>query len=653
MRGLSVLKYILFLFCILFFSHAVAIDMRLKSKTPPLNFGTGTDNTIYVKPNPTFSNTGVDQFAPSSDPFKLKVPDTYTYGAVSGGVRFGMLYCSERTPEACKLISSCQGAGGYWDHLENTCKRAICPFGTTAEIFKPTKCRCNNDFYAFVERGNLLQSCPSNCSLSDNKIFNFQSRSCVCLDGFTMSSDGRCNANPAARNENSAPECWRELAEKAAACETSSNIAVSQCDSGEDDSIGAIQSLLVGSAGSAKENCEQAATATTSGYHHADDTRQACDEKITSCKTGCEEAKTYLNANKERAYSACRERAFQDQSNAGPPLPAERFNAMWDGQYQASLESQFQSLLAKVDTSRTSCESGSAAKGREKLTAAMAEMNTTSKSANQCVCQLDSKTADCAKFVKGPADCLEDPTLPGCKAASVNCFDPRDTSLKCICFRNPDGEECLGPMPANMKMKMNLQDQNALAATKEALDTRGNGSELSGMAAGKGTETSGEKKSVENPNVVAESGVIAPPEGAESGISSLANGEKPKAETAAAASRGLVGGGNPRSANSSAAAVINQPEVAKKIGGLFESAKSALSGIFKKGSKSDESSEYRDRNSGQNTFDPKKFRPRGMVRGIASDSELAGKHEDIWKVMNKQYKVQDQKDNFIFDIDKK
>lgn len=27
-------------------------------------------------------------------------------------------------------------------------------------------------------------------------------------------------------------------------------------------------------------------------------------------------------------------------------------------------------------------------------------------------------------------------------------------------------------------------------------------------------------------------------------------------------------------------------------------------------------------------------------------------HEDIWKVMNKQYKVQDQKDNFIFDAEK-
>lgn len=627
---MNVMKYILFLFCILFFNlSALAEDETASADNIRINLGN------YK------SNSGTD-----SDPFSLNTPPDFSFANTSGTMNFGGAYCSSQNLNACKTQYFCMKEGGHWDYLSESCKRASCHFGTTADMADPEKCICNGETFAYVERGNFLQSCPVRCQASENKSYAFFSRSCVCNDGFTMATNGACVANRPAQTAPNISECWRELAEKATACETAADTAVAECEPGENDSLQALQGLLAGTSGSAIDNCERAATASTSGYHHVEDTRRVCDEKINSCKTGCVDATAFLNANKARVYNACRERAYQAQIQAGPPLPQDRFNPMWDNDNKANLDSQFQSLLTKIESSRATCETGTAAKNREELSTAMNEMNTSSRNANQCVCQLGSTSADCAKSVVGPADCSADPSRPGCTAVADNCFDANNVSLKCICFRNPESAQCKGS--ANLNVKANEMDASGFAAKKNSIDTRSNNSEVSGMAAGKTTEGfSNIDNAGQKPEIYAQSELISE---AASGstISSAGNtgGEK-SAVAAASASSG--GAGNvSKSANPSPATAKNNVSVGSKLSGFFNTAKSAIGGIFKKGSGSKESSDdYRD---GSNpSFDQKKFRPRGMVRGIASVDGLAGKHEDIWKVMNKQYKVQDQKDNFIFE----
>lgn len=415
-----------------------------------------------------------------------------------------------------------------------------------------------------------------------------------------------------------------------------------------------MQNLLASSSGGASENCERAAIASTSGYHQVEGTLRLCDERINSCKTGCGDATIYLNANKERLYNACREKAFQDQVNSGPPLPPDRFNPMWDHENKANLDSQFQSLLTRVDTSRSTCETGTAATNRNSLSTASNEMNSTSRSANQCVCQLNSTNADCSKTAVGPADCSKNPALPGCAKVVDNCFDLKNTSLKCVCFRNPESIECKGSLPT-LNVKTTEMNANAFAGAKAA-DTRGSNAELSGMAAGKTTEGVSNVGVGNSENYAASSDPISVTAGAsDSGISSAGN---PGATTpAAAVGAGAPSGGGSGAGGTSSLVGPNSKDeggVVKKLSGFFETAKSALTGALKKGSGNSSSGDYRDGGDGQNQrIDHKRFRPRGMVRGIASDAEIAGKFEDIWKVMNKQYKVQDQKDNFIFDAEKK
>ena len=651
------MKYILFLICILSFNYSVFADPGSgitvnfsKSKLDP--FQSGSNFTDLNDPD-RFSMTTI------SDPFSLKAPPTISYGRdASGTFRIGNFVCSAQNPEVCKSYPSCRNAGGFWMILDNTCERVNCHIGTIGEINNPTKCNCLADAGFSVERGNFLQSCPSQCSLAQNKVFSFATKGCICTEGYTMNSQGICN--PAAAPAPAPPEvssCWRELVEKVASCESASTSAVSKCDPGEDDSLRAIQGLLTNTRGGAKETCDQIATASTSGFYQVENTRKTCDEQLSTCRTSCDEAKNYLMANKERLYNACRERAFQEQVSAGPPLPQDRFNPMWDGQNRASLEAEFQGLIRRTDSPKATCETGDAVKNREKLSTGMAEMNTTSKNASQCVCELNPGSTECSKSVVGPADCSANPNLAGCKNVAANCFDTNNISLKCICVRNPESAECKKLLPVNdNSITLN---ENSFAPVKNALDTRnGNGSEASGMASGKTTEESvGAADKIEKPSAgYAESGVI-PPEGASgTTFSSLSNAKAENAGVAAAAggSSGLSGGGARGSGavaaitnNTTAASVVN------RFGGLLDTAKSAIGGILKKGSGGSDSADYRDGGQSGSGFDAKKFRPRGMVRGLASDEVFAGKHEDIWKVMNKQYKVQDQKDNFIFEDLKK
>ena len=656
----GVMKYILFLLCILFFNLNVFAEGGLKVNGPNINLG--GSNSDYMTPTPDFSGSmnNKDRFTigSGSDPFQLSPPPDFTFGSISasGGIRFGPPTCSVRTPQVCQLYTSCRNVGGHWNVLDSKCEPAECIFGSTPEPFHPTRCRCNDEVWAVVERGNYLQNCPSQCSASQNKQYSFISKGCVCNEGYTMSTNGTCTADPQPATPDESL-CWRELAEKANSCETDSNVAVSQCDSGENDSLKAISGILISTAGSAQDNCERAATAGTSSFYKSEETFRLCDERINSCKTTCTDAKTYLNANKDRVYNACRDRAFSDQVNAGPPLPPDRFNPMYDGQNKATFESAFQSYIAKVDSSQATCETGTAATNRSTLSSAMNEMNTVSKNANKCVCQLGSTSADCAKVV-GPADCSTDSTLPGCsKLATVNCFDPKNTTLKCICFRNPDSVECTGAMP-KINVKENDIESSAFAGMQKGIDTRGNGeSDASGFATGKTTMSDsnvGLGKS--GSELYAEATLDAPPAAASG--SAFSSEASARGVVAPSAPAGLSGGGAARGGGSSAAApeAANNFGVASKLGAFFENAKSAIGGVFKKGASGSNSSgdDYRDNGQRNNpAFDAKKFRPRNIVRGIASDNDIAGKHEDIWKVMNKQYKVQDQKDNFIFDTDKK
>lgn len=644
------MKYILFLFSILFFNISLWAD-------PATDLGSGIQVNLDAYKSNKFS-----------DPYSLSSPDldimpSYSYAVGSGTTRLGRATCSPEHPEACVLISQCIRAGGYWNPIDSNCGRAFCHMGTTQDPVDPTKCKCNDDPYAFVQRGNFLQSCPSRCFSLPNQSYSFMSKSCTCNEGFTMAANGNCNPIPAPRPPApSVSDCWQELAEKASACEASANTAVTQCEpASEDSSLTALRGLLLSGRGGASENCESVATASTSGFYQTEDNRRSCDEGINSCKTSCSEAKTFMNANKERLYNACRERAFQDQINAGPPLPPDRFNPMWDSENRANLESQFQSLLARTEAFRTTCETGTAAKNREKLSTAMNEMNTASIDATKCVCQLNPNSKDCST-TPGPADCSSNPSLPGCAKVADNCFDPKNTSVKCICFRNPESLACKSNQP-NFNIKGNETDTSSFAGAKRGLDTRSTNAGTSGMAAGKNSEvntTSDISHTSENylANGGYESGVAQPPAASGSAVSSLGNSAEEGIPAAGrpGASVSLGGGHGPANAKTSAPAINEDQGIRKKLGGFFDTAKSALGGIFKKGSANGDSANgsYRDDSNGDNSaFDSKKYRPRMIVRGIASDEQLAGKHEDIWKVMNKQYKVQDQKDNFIFDVDKK
>ena len=655
------MKYILFLIIILSFNSFLFADP-----------GTGTGIQVNFKAlesdpfsantdlGGTYSNLDKYSINTSSDPFAMKVPPTISYGRdASGTFRIGNFVCSAQNPEVCRTFSSCRTAGGFWMMLDSTCSRVSCHIGTIGEINNPTKCNCLSDPGSYVERGNFLQSCPSQCNYSQNKIYSLATKGCTCVDGFTMNSQGICNpTQPAAPAPAEVSSCWRELADKVASCETASTSAVGKCESGEDDSLRAIQGLLTNTNGSAKETCDQVATASTSGFYQVENTRKACDEQINSCKTSCAEVASYLNSNKERLYNVCRDRAFQEQADAGPPLPQDRFNPMWDGQNRANLEREFQGLIARVDTSRGTCETGDAVKNREKLSTGMDEMNTNSKNASRCVCELNPGSSECSKSVVGPADCSANPNLAGCKNVAANCFDPDNVTLKCICIRNPENGECKKLNPTN-NSTITL-DENSFGPNKAGLDTRkGNGTEASAMAGGgKTSDDTGTVGKLEKPTgSLGDSGVSAPDAASGTAFSSLSNAQPDKAAVGGAAggSSGLGGGGNARGSGSSVAAINNTTAegVVKRLGGLLDTAKSAIGGILKKGSGGSDSTDYREGGQGSSGFDSQKFRPRGMVRGIASDEVFAGKHEDIWKVMNKQYKVQDQKDNFIFDDMKK
>lgn len=518
-----------------------------------------------------------------------------------------------------------------------------------------------------VTSGTATAAVVVECKAEDNKVLNSTTQSCDCMAGF----EDRLGIGPCVRSAGppvpTVDACIVELQNRVNSCNTAATTAISKCDAetpaaGGTDTVSVLQGLL-GAANSntqaqnagtgALDNCVKAGVASTTGYYALGELRTQCRNEIESCKSSCSDAISYIAANKETVYQACRQRAYDTHQGAlSSPYRSfttvDAFNLEWDQVNRASFENQMQTMEASIVASNAECEDGTAVANQNKISGFMGDMNASAQSANQCQCQLGSGSTgqDCSVPI-GPAECAANPSLTGCAQATVNCLNPSDTSQKCVCFRNPNSNECKNPQQANNNLKINSTEVSAFA---------GLGATVGGGITG---NTTG-KTEVGNIAVGDLSGLGSDGETLAGGTSgtTTADGGSPFG-TAAGASAGGGGSSAGGSADGTASTEKGEDDGSSKksIGGMFDIAKSALSSLLKKGSGDKNSFDEANKNSlngaNQNGLDSKKWRPRGMVRGLASDTEIAGKFEDIWKVMNKQYKIQDQKDSFIFGGEKK
>lgn len=541
---------------------------------------------------------------------------------------------------------------------------APCPEGSTANRDMPGMCQCNGEIAGVQIAAGSVQKCPSACKSADHKVYDPLARGCACLEGYEdRTGSGVCvalkttptNTTP---TDTKVAECILELQNKVNSCKTAAKEAVTKCDanreSSDDDTLSTLQNLLGGvnsavqaknSGSGAMDNCINAGIASTSGYYALNSLREKCDDEISACNTSCTDADSYINTNKDKAYQACRKKVYDAESCLAASqwdISSEAaFNAHWDRVNKAGFEAEIQQLLTNVSDNKSKCETGTAVTNRDQISNFMSDMNNSVKSAAQCQCQLGSGSSgqDCSKQ-NGPAECALNPGLPGCAKLTGNCLDTNDTSARCVCFRNPGSDECKASQLVSAKI---------------------NPTEVSSFAGG-GSGAAGPNLGGDSSSGKTEVGDIA---GDLSGLNAgvdFAGSASGSATTDAGSPFGAAAGGGVAGGSSGSGASADGANTAggggddegtgKKLGGLFDVAKSALGNLFKgkagdKGSfdgVNKNGSNYSDGNG----LDSKKWRPRGMVRGLAGDTELAGKFEDIWKVMNKQYKVQDQKDTFIF-----
>lgn len=574
--------------------------------------------------------------------------------------------CSKRFPSKCKTEAECRQNNGEWNGT--ACIPAQCPAGTTVDAEAPEMCNCNGAVAGVKIEAGSSQKCPSMCKPEHHQVYDPLARSCACAEGYEDRSGlglGQCGPKISAAVPQ-VEECMRELQEKVASCNTAAATAVEKCNPNRealsgDDTLSTLQNLLGGvnsavqaknSGTGAMDNCMNAGIASTSGYYALEELRGKCDGEINSCKTSCSDATSYIAANKDKVYQQCRKKVWDQVScmaQWATPYDVNNentFNSQWDEVNKQPFENKIRELTTHIADNNTKCDTGTAATNRDQISNFMGDMNNSVKSAAQCQCQLSSASSgqDCSKQV-GPAECALNPSLAGCAKIAGNCLDARDTSVKCVCFRNPGSEACKASQL--VAAKMNPTETSGFAGTGA-----GNGSGTSafggGEASGK-TETGGDIAG-DLSGLNADGDYAA---GTSSGAAT-ADGGSP---FGAAAGGGASGGGSGGGASADGATAVGggggeDEGTGKKLGGLFDVAKSALGNLFKgkagdKGSfdgVNKNGSNYSDANG----LDSKKWRPRGMVRGLAGDNELAGKFEDIWKVMNKQYKVQDQKDSFIF-----
>lgn len=566
--------------------------------------------------------------------------------------------CSKKDPSNCGTEAACAGVNGVWDGT--ACAIAPCPSGTTPDAAKSSSgnlCKCDADTNYWVERGTE-QMCPSSCRAEDHKVYNIVAQGCVCMAGYEDRTGiggafARCTSTAAP--EPQVAECIRELQDKVTSCGNAATTAVNKCNpdrssssgGGGGDTLDMMQALLQSTAGAA-DNCSQAAVAGSTGYYALEELRGKCDTEINSCKTSCSDATSYINANKQRVYEKCRRKAYEDHScTINSPYRAMAgdetgFNAEWDGINKAPFEQQIQQMETSIADNNTKCESGTAVTNREKMSSYMNDMNTAVKSANQCNCQLTSTGSDCSKQA-GPAECAANPSLPSCAQATINCLSAADNSPKCVCFKNPNSDECKNIRQATAAVKSLSGNASAFAGGINGTTSPMTGFGDSSSGGRTGTDVSGDLSGLN-------AGEIAG--GDASGTSTTDNGSP----FGSASGNGGLGGGAPSgngSENTNATAGGDDSPNGKSFRGLFEVAKGAFGNLFKdkkndKGTYTGSDGITRDAD-GNPIGAANKWRPRGMVRGLAgNETEIGGKFEDIWKVMNKQYKVQDQKDSFIF-----
>lgn len=170
------MKYILFLFCILFLNQLLWAEGEPVS-SDGITVNLGNFQKDFAKPKPTFTRTldDMNNFSVGSglNPYSLTPPPDFSFGAASGGIRYGEPICSVQTPQACQLYTSCRSAGGYWDAIDGTCGPSTCHFGTTPEIFTPTRCRCNGETYAYVSAVTFYNSAQFSARLQKIKFIHF------------------------------------------------------------------------------------------------------------------------------------------------------------------------------------------------------------------------------------------------------------------------------------------------------------------------------------------------------------------------------------------------------------------------------------------------------------------------------------------------
>lgn len=545
---------------------------------------------------------------------------------------------------------------------------ASCPPGTTAQS-GTNMCKCDGENVT-VRRGTS-EVCASSCKAEEHREYSVMQKSCVCSAGYIDPSGRGTGACQARRTPTPNVEaCLQELQAKVDACGTAADVAVDRCDPKRKeggDSIDALQELLQGGSslvGGAAANCGRAAIAGTTGYYAVEAVRNKCDDDVSSCKTSCSDSESFINANKEKAYEKCRQKAFEDDSCLANPQYGElatigresEFYAAWDQNNRALFDQKIQEMLTQVSTENAKCEtSGTALANRDKMTDFMDDMDSAFKSAAQCECQLGSNNANCANQV-GPKDCAADPTLAGCATAKINCLDSTNNSPQCICFRNPTSDACLDV--ANLPMiPQNGSNVSGFAGGTAAKPVAA----INGAGGGGASQNAGGKIDPGDLTGLKEDSEIVPL-GSTSGTATGAADGAPfgSAQSIGGASGGGSGGGAGAGDDLNAAAGEGEGGIGSGIKSFFNTAKSGLSNMFNKkgsGSNNEATTSY-GRGSGagglgQDGVDTKRWRPRGALRGLASgaDSEdqvMAGKFEDIWKVMNRQYKVQDQKDKFIF-----
>ena len=533
--------------------------------------------------------------------------------------------------------TACGNCGGDW--INATCAPYRC---SSSDSFllpvdgNPDMCACNDPTHVTIPLSSAhVSECPQSCVTGEK--YNTSNHKCECdsAGGFVAGQDAdgidACVKKSDQKTAQAADvaKCLADLQAKVTTCSSSSDSAVKKCDvkstdSGSSDSntntartvLGGINSYvqLKNQGTGAVQNCQEAALASQTGFYALNSINDTCTSEISSCKSDCQTALDYINSNKDQAYQNCRQQAFQQSAGTDQNT----FNMQFDSANKSGFDTQVASLVDATNTSSEKCTGdGQAATNQSQMQQYMGDLNNSVKKANQCACNLTAGTtsAACANQV-GPAECLVTPTLAGCPAVSENCLI--SNSASCLCFRNPascqNGNNGVNSFATGGP---NLPTEGTPGTTTAPVNTP----DISNLSDNSNSPVS----------------ATADTSGANSPFGSATGGP------AGAAGGSGAGAGSPDGTAGAATDDGNK----KGIAGFFNSAKAAIGSLIGGGSNSDKNKSYGSGSGKDGDIDPSKWRPKGSLRGLASDNEFGSKSQDIWKTMNNQYKNQSQHDTFI------